>query len=71
MARLVLGTGRMADADIQAILTDGDGQPLPSGEPVVVVVSLPASPAVPDLLPFMALSIRNEQIIARTVMRKQ
>jgi TadE-like protein len=71
MARRVLGAGRLGGAEVRAILFDAAGQPLPSGEPIEVDVILPANAAVPDLLACIGFSIRDEQIIAHTVLRKQ
>jgi hypothetical protein len=73
--RRCLGEGRLGDADVS--MTDVAGQPLsmaqavPSGEPVEVWVRLPANHAVPDLLRIVGFSIRDEEIVARTVMRRE
>lgn len=67
----VLGPARAGIAQVQATLTDSNGQPLPSGEPLTVLVALPAGGVVPDLLVLAGLSIRNELIISQTVMRKE
>jgi TadE-like protein len=70
-----LGDGRLGDA--QVIMTDAAGHHLatadavPSGEPVEVWVRLPANHSVPDLLAFLGYSIRNDEIVARTVMRRE
>jgi Flp pilus assembly protein TadG len=66
-----LGNGALANATVQASLTDALGNPIPSGQPVQVTVSLPANQAVPDLLAFIGFSIKNETIAAQTVMRKE
>jgi hypothetical protein len=52
-------------------LTDSSGNPLPSGEPVAVWVSLPATAAVPNLLRYIGYDIAQETLVARTVMRKE
>ena len=70
-ARVFLGTGSLSRANVVSVLTDDTGTPLPSGSPVAVTVSIPASQAVPDLLAFVGLSIRNETLAAQTVMRKE
>jgi hypothetical protein len=70
-----LGNGRLGDAEVT--MTDAAGNQLatadavPSGEPIEVWVRLPANHAVPDLLRFIGYSIRNDEIVARTVMRKE
>jgi TadE-like protein len=70
-----LGDGRLADAEV--VMTDAAGHPIttadavPTGEPIEVWVRLPAKHAVPDLLWFIGYSIRNDEIVARTVMRKE
>ena len=69
--QLYLGNGQLAPAAIQAVLTDPAGNPIPSGQPVTVTVSVPATQAVPDLLAFLGISLTNENIIAQTVMRKE
>jgi hypothetical protein len=69
--RLALGDARFQRAQVTTWLTDSNSQPLPSGEPVSVLVALPASAVVPDLLVFIGLSIRNQKLISQTVMRKE
>ena len=69
--RLALGDARFAQASVTAMLTDGNGDPVASGEPIAVQVRLPASAAVPDLLIFAGLSIRNQVLVGQTVMRKE
>jgi Flp pilus assembly protein TadG len=69
--RLALGDARFAQASVTAMLTDGNGDPVASGEPIAVRVQMPASAAVPDLLVFAGLSIRNQVLVGQTVMRKE
>jgi len=69
--RLALGDARFAQASVTAMLTDGNGDPVASGEPIAVQVQMPASAAVPDLLIFAGLSIRNQVLVGQTVMRKE
>jgi Flp pilus assembly protein TadG len=69
--RLSLGDGRFQQAIVQPQLTNQDGNPLQSGQRVSVLVQLPASAAVPDLLVFIGLSIRNQTLVGQTVMRKE
>ncbi len=66
-----LGDNHFARASVQANLTDSNGVPLASGQPVSVVVQLPASAAVPDLLVFIGVSVRNQTLVSQTVMRKE
>jgi len=66
-----LGTGSLSNATVVAVLTDASGQPLPSGQPVSVTVSLPATQAVPDLLAFIGFSIAGNTLAAQAVMRKE
>lgn len=71
----VLGNGRLADAEID--VTDEAGTPItagqiiPTGEPISVWLRLPTVHVVPDLLRFMGYSIRKDELIARTVMRRE
>jgi hypothetical protein len=73
--RLTLGNGRLADADIE--LTDEAGKPIsagmtiPSGDSVAVWLRLPTIHVVPDLLRFMGYSIQKDEMVARTVMRRE
>ncbi len=69
--RLFLGTGSLAQANVQSVLTDAGGMPLHSGSPVAVTVSIPAGQAVPDMLAFIGLSIANDTLAAQSVMRKE
>src|SRR5947209_2475357 len=68
---LFLGTGPLAGARVDAVLTDDSGQPLPSGAAVAVTLSLPTTQAVPDLLAFIGVSLRRDTLITQTVMRKE
>lgn len=67
----VLGTGNLASADVQARLTDDNGLPLASGEPVEVSVDLPAGSAAPNLLRLIGYSLDGQHVVARTSMRKE
>jgi Flp pilus assembly protein TadG len=69
--QLALGNTRYQQANVQAALTDANGNPVVSGAPVAVTVSLPATAVVPDLLIFIGISIRNESLVSQTVMRKE
>ena len=73
--RRTLGNGRLADAEIE--LTDETGKPIsegvtvPSGDSVAVWLRLPTVHVVPDLLRFMGYSIQRDELVARTVMRRE
>jgi Flp pilus assembly protein TadG len=70
-AQLVLGSGTLSSASVDAVLTDAMGQPLASGQPVSVLVSIPATKAVPDLLAFIGFSIAGDTLAGQSVMRKE
>lgn len=73
--RRTLGQGRLLDADIE--LTDEAGkaieagQAVPSGESVAVWLRIPTVAVVPDLLRFMGYSIKDDELVARTLMRRE
>jgi Flp pilus assembly protein TadG len=67
----VLGNSNLGGATLQATLTDGLGQPLPTGAPVQVTLTIPAAQAVPDLLGIIAVTLGDQVITAQTVMRKE
>ena len=69
--QLVLGPNWSSAAQVAASLNDSDGNPLPAGAPVSVLVTLPAGTVVPDLLVLAGFSIGNEIIASQTVMRKE
>ena len=69
--QLFLGTGSLSQATVTSVLTDANGFPLHTGDPVLVSVSIPATAAVPDLLAFIGFSISNENLVAQSVMRKE
>jgi Flp pilus assembly protein TadG len=69
--QLFLGASSLAGASVQAVLTDDSGQPLPTGAPVAVTVTLPTTQVVPDLLGFIGFSLRGDTLTAQTVMRKE
>jgi Flp pilus assembly protein TadG len=70
-ARLVLCQGALAQAIIASALTDGNGNPLPSGAAVVVVVSVPTESAVPNFVKRLGVVLAGETISGRTVLRKE
>src|SRR4051794_26803854 len=67
----VLGNGNLAAADVQTRLTDDNGVPLASGEPVEVSVDLAANAAAPNLLRMIGYSLDGQHVVARTSMRKE
>jgi Flp pilus assembly protein TadG len=69
--RNFLGNGTLANAQVDSVLTDDQGQPLPAGAPVAVTVSIPTAQAVPNLLALAGFSIADDVSIAQTVMRKE
>lgn len=64
-------SGSLQNATIQLNITDADGVPLPSGQPVSVAVSVNVGQVVPDLLAFIGYNIANETLVGQTVMRKE
>ncbi len=58
-------------ATIQLDVNDSNGDPIASGDPVTVVVKVKTSCLVPELLGFIGFSLRNQELIARAVMRKE
>ena len=75
LTRRVLGSGRLGDAEIQLTFEDGTpllpGQTVPTGAAVAVWIRLPARHAVPDLLRFIGYSLKDDEIVGRTVMRRE
>jgi Flp pilus assembly protein TadG len=69
--RTFLGQGSLQAAQVQSVLTDAAGNPLSTGDSVQVVVQLPATQAAPDLLAFVGVSLHDQVLVARTVMRKE
>jgi hypothetical protein len=75
MAKKCLGAGRLGEAEV--VITDEAGAPLPggaalpSGELVMVWLCIPHGYVVPDLLRFIGYSHRKEELIGRTVMRRE
>jgi Flp pilus assembly protein TadG len=68
---LVLGDAVYQQTQVQATLTDGNGNPQPPGGPVAVVVALPVGVLVPDLLAFTGVSFGGKLLVAQTVMLKE
>jgi Flp pilus assembly protein TadG len=66
-----LGTGNLSNANVQVTFIAQNGLPGTSGDAMQVIVSLPVTQAVPDLLAFVGISLQNQTIVASTVMRKE
>lgn len=58
-------------AQVQAAIDDAAGDPIDAGEPVTVVVRVRTSCLVPELLSFAGISFRNQEMVARAVLRKE
>lgn len=69
-ARQSLG-GTLQNATVTIAINDANGNPVASGQPVGVLVTVKAGQAVPDLLTFIGYSIRGETLAAQTIMRKE
>jgi len=69
--RRVLAAESFKNVEVEPLLRDRSGRPLPSGAEVEVRLSLKATDAVPDLLSVIGFSLRNEKLSAQTVMRKE
>jgi Flp pilus assembly protein TadG len=68
----VLGTGSLSQAQITAVVTDSSGNPLPSGSPVSVTVSIRANLIVPDITGRLLGSCTSTLVLtAQTVMIKE
>jgi hypothetical protein len=57
--------------EVESVLRDRSGRPLPSGAEVKVRCSLRAADAAPDLLCWIGFGLRDEKLSAQTVMRKE
>ncbi len=66
-----LGAGNLSNATAQVFFIAQAGQPAVSGDAVQVIVSLPVTQAVPDLLAAFGISLQNQTIVASTVMRRE
>lgn len=58
-------------AKVQTAIADGNGDPILPGDPVTVVVRVRTSSLVPELLGFIGFSMRNQELVARAVLRKE
>ena len=58
-------------AKVQTAIADVNGDPILPGQPVAVVVRVQASCLVPELLRVIGFSMRNQELVARAVMRKE
>jgi hypothetical protein len=72
VVRKALGDGILSETvEVETDLFDDSGKPVPPGEPVTVTVSVDAQRVVPDLLSIIGFSIKDKQIVGRTIMRKE
>jgi len=75
LVRQFLGDTRLKDAEVW--LTNGagemvySGRQVPSGEAIQVWVKLPASKAAPNLLKWIGWKDDADEVVARTVMRRE
>lgn len=58
-------------ATVQLAVQDSSGDPIASGDPITVQVRVPTTSLVPELLKFIGFSMRNQEMVARAVMRKE
>jgi Flp pilus assembly protein TadG len=58
-------------ATVQTAIADLNGQPILPGDPVTVVVRVRTSCLVPELLKCVGFSMKNQELVARAVMRKE
>jgi Flp pilus assembly protein TadG len=58
-------------AEVDAVVTDGTGQPMATGAAVQVNVRVAAADVVPDFLAIIGFSLRKEELISSTLMRKE
>jgi Flp pilus assembly protein TadG len=65
VVQISLGKGNLSAAKVSAFV------PPHAGQPVEVVVQLPAAQAVPDLLSFVGFSIKNTNLSRRTSLPKE
>jgi hypothetical protein len=70
-----LGEAKATHAEL--VITDEHGEPvhqpseIPAGQPVVVLVRLPATCAAPDLLRLVGFCLKGQQLEVQTVWRRE
>ena len=69
--RLFLGGGTVSQSDIQVFITGEDGFPALPGQPVSVVISIPAARVMPQFGAMIGFAFGENQLVARTTMRKE
>jgi len=69
--RLFLGGGTVSQSDIQVFITGEDGFPVLPGQPVSVVISIPAARVMPQFGAMIGFAFGENQLVARTTMRKE
>jgi len=58
-------------AKINATLADENGDPIASGQPVEVVVSIPTRALVPEMLGIIGFGLGDAKLISKSVMRRE
>jgi hypothetical protein len=75
IVRRYLGDTRLQDAEVWLTNSEGEtvhsGQDVPVGQAVEVWVRVPAAKAAPNLLKWIGLSNHGDEVVARTVMRRE
>ncbi len=69
--RLFLGGGTVSQSEIQVFITGDDGFPALPGQPVSVVISIPAARVMPQFGAMIGFAFGENQLVARTTMRKE
>lgn len=69
--RLFLGGGTVSQSDIQVFITGEDGFPVLPGQPVSVLISIPAARVMPQFGAMIGFAFGENQLVARTTMRKE
>lgn len=69
--RLFLGSGTVSQSDIQVFITGEDGFPVLPGQPVSVVINIPAALVMPQFGAMIGFAFGENQLVARTTMRKE
>lgn len=71
IVRDFLGEGRLKCAKIHVRIRNDSHELVCSGEPVEVMMEIPTRVAVPNFLAFIGFCFAEENLVARTVMRKE
>lgn len=68
---LFLGGGTVSESDIQVFTMGSDGFPVLPGQPVSVVISIPAARVMPQFGAMIGFAFGENLLVARTTMRKE